>query len=354
MLCLVPAWERIPVAGYVAALGLIGAAAMLVPQTTAAGLRLAARPFSLALGAAGKLGARTLAAALGRTSVMVAALSTATAMMVSVGIMVGSFRETVVLWMDNQLRADLYVRAAGRSAPSESPTIGEEVARRIADLPGVAAVDRFRSYPITYGGLPASLAWGDVRIHGRRSGVRFLHGADPESVWSQLVAGDSLIASEPFSQKHGVRVGDRLRLPVGERIVDFAVAGIFYDYSGEQGILIGDRSVLLRYLPDPRATSLAVYLERDAEEEAVRSEIVRAVAGRRLAVARNRQLRERAIEVFDRTFAITYALEAVAVAVAILGLAGALLTLVIDRRAELAGAAGHRSVPGPDPAAGPG
>ncbi len=334
-LCLLPPWDRIPMAGYLAALGLIASVAMLIPQVTASTLRAAARPLALPLGVAAVVGARSLSASLRRTSVMVAALSTATAMMVSVGIMVGSFRETVILWMDNQLRADLYVRPEGRSGTGDAPTLSEQAAQRIEGLRDVEAVDRYRAYAISYGGLPATLAMGDVRIHGDRSEIRFLEGPHPHVVWERLTSGNSLIVSETFSRKHDIHVGDTVELPIGPTGEEFEVAGVFYDYSGEQGYLIGDRAILLQYLPDPRLTSLAVYLEPGVDSKDARRNVGRAVAGRSLQVVPNRQLRERAITVFDRTFAITYALEAVAVIVAILGMAGALLTLVIDRRTEL-------------------
>ena len=334
-LCLLPPWGRIPFAGYLAALGFIASAAMLVPQVTASALRVAAGPRAIRLDVAAGVAMRSLSASLRRTSVMVAALSTATAMMVSVGIMVGSFRETVILWMDNRLRADLYVRPEGRSATGDAPTLDEQAAQQIESLRQVDAVDRYRAYAISYGGLPATLAMGDVRIHGNRSRMRFLDGPQAHVIWERLTSGNRLIVSEPFSQKHDIHVGATIKLPIGGAGEEFEVAGVFYDYSGEQGHLIGDRTILLQYLPDTRLTSLAVYLEPGVDPENARLNVARALAGRNLQVVPNRRLREGAITVFDRTFAITYALEAVAVVVAILGMAGALLTLVIDRRAEL-------------------
>ena len=92
---------------------------------------------------------------------------------------------------------------------------------------------------------------------------------------------------------------------------------------------------MLRYLPDATPSNLAVYVAADANIETVRREIEQAAAGRRILIFSNRDLRGEAIRIFDRTFAITYALEAIAVIVAVMGIAGALLALVIDRRREL-------------------
>jgi putative ABC transport system permease protein len=110
---------------------------------------------------------------------------------------------------------------------------------------------------------------------------------------------------------------------------------VYYDYSSERGNILMDRQTLLRYLPDPTPSNLAIYISPEANLDAVRHEIEKTAAGQRVLLFSNRDLRGEAIRIFDRTFAITYALEAVAVLVAVMGIAGALLALVIDRRREL-------------------
>ena len=334
-LCFVPAWDRVPYAGFLSALGFVLSTTMLVPQLARASFRSAARPLLRAFGAAAMIGSRSLAGSLGRTAVVVAALSTATAMMVSVGIMVGSLRETLLVWMDNQLQADLYIQAEGRSGVDDARTFGEDAAAVIAALPGVDAVDRFRQYAISYNGLPATLALADFSVHRGRSRMQFLEGPGLDDLVDRLTSGESVIASESFASKHGVGVGDTVTLPIGDGAEQFQVEAVYHDYSAEHGYVIGHRDVLMAYLPDGRLTSLAVYLVPGRDLESSRRDIMRALAGRRLRVSRNRDLRENAVVIFDRTFAITYALEAIAVFVAILGMAGALITLVLDRRAEL-------------------
>ena len=334
-LCFVPALDRVPYAAYLAALGLVASATMLVPHVSVGIVRLVSRPLLRVFGVAAMLGARTLSGSLARTAVIVAALATATAMMVSVAIMVGSMRDTLLIWIDSQLQADLYVQSERTPGERNPPTMGEDIARRIESLPSVEAVDRFRSYTISYGGLPATLALADFQVLRRRSMMKMVEGPTSGEVADRLVSTQSVIISESFSSKHKVHVGDVVSLPIGGGAEDFEVAGVYFDYSSERGYIIGDRGVLLRYLPDRRLNGCGVYLVPGADVDASRLEVTRALGGRPLQVARNQELRANATKVFDRTFAITYALEAVAVFVAILGMAGALLTLVIDRRAEL-------------------
>ena len=334
--CLMPPAGRIPVGGYVALACLIGAAAMLSPRLSILVLGLCDRWLAPRFGVVAAIAARGLAASLGRTSVIVAAMAVATALIVGMGVMVGSFRATVVDWVGYRLQADFYVSPAGGGGRGASPTMSEDLAARLEAVPGVMDVGRYRAWPIRHAGVPATLGLADVALYHRHSGIRFLEGPAPEAIWPRLAAGDSVIVSELFSYRHGVRTGDTIRLPLGEAPVALRVAGVFYDYSGERGFVIGDRNALLRHLPDPRVASLSVYLEPGADFEESRRALARAVAGREVVVTPTRTLRERSIEIFDRTFAITYALEAIAVFVAILGMAEALLNLVLDRRVELA------------------
>ncbi len=324
-----------PIFGYASAVLLIGSSALLIPALASGLSSVNASFIRRVFGVEALLAARGLAGSLRRTSVLVGALSTAIAMMAAVGIMVGSFRETVLVWMDDRLQADLYLRPAGPVGPDKHPTVSAEVADRIAELPEVAAVDRFRAYEISYGGMPATLGGGDTAIAGRYGRRPFLSGADPRKVFPKLAANDTVIVSEAFANKHHVKAGDLLTLPLGGREGRFRVVDVYYDYSSERGYIIMDRKTLLRYLPDPAPSNIAVYLKPGVDMEAGKRAVESATAGRKVLVFSNRTLRAEAIKIFDRTFAITYALEGVAVFVAVMGVAGALLALVIDRRREL-------------------
>jgi putative ABC transport system permease protein len=330
-----PAVAGRPLFGYLAALLLIVASALAIPAFVDAVTRAAAVPLGKALGVEALLASRSLSASLRRTSVLVGALSTAIAMMTAVGIMVGSFRQTVLLWMGDQLPADLYMRPAGDLAADRHPLISPDFVEELARLPGVAAIDRLREYEISYDGMPAGL--GSIELNVLRSyhDVDFLSGRSTNQVLAELDNTNAVIVSEPFASKHHVRSGDVITLPLGAARVPVRVADIYYDYSSERGSILLDRKMMLRYLPDPAPSNLAIYLAPEASPENVRAEIAQVSAGRRVLVFSNRDLRGEALRIFDRTFAITYALEGVAVIVAVMGIAGALLALVIDRRREL-------------------
>ncbi len=334
----VPAVAGKPLLGYLAAILLVAASALAMPAFVDVLTSLSSKLLGKLFGVEAMLASRSLAASLRRTSVLVGALSTAIAMMTAVGIMVGSFRQSVVLWMSNQLPADLYLRPAGSPAADRHPTISPGLAEEIAKLSGVIAVERLRAYEIRYQGMPATLASADLNVLNvirwyPRS--EFLSGRPQQQVLPELRNSNTVVVSEPFTYKHHLKAGDFITLSLGETQAAFRIADVYYDYSSERGSILMDRKTMLRYLPDPAPSNLAIYVSPDAQLETVRTEIEKAAAGHRVLMFSNRDLRAEAIRIFDRTFAITYALEAVAVIVAVMGIAGALLALVIDRRREL-------------------
>ena len=327
------ALDGYPVGGYAAALFCIASAALAAPAV----VLLVNRATRAVAGrrVEGLLAGRSLAASLARTSVVVGALATAIAMMASVGIMVGSFRETVSLWLGVQLRADLYAGPAVRSGAGEHPALAAQVPAILAAVPGVAAEDLFHALEFRFRGERATLGAGNAEIVRRYGRLRFLSGEDRDAILQSLPGQDRAIVTEPFANKFGMHVGDRVEIPLGARTVAFTVAGIYYDYSSSQGMVIVDRSTLLRYLPDQPVTNIALYLAPGADAEKVQREMQLRTAGMGVTIAANAELRRLSMQVFDRTFSITWALEAVAIVVAMLGAANSLLALVLDRRREL-------------------
>jgi putative ABC transport system permease protein len=333
---LLPPLGTTPVFAYIAALLLIVAATLAMPAIVA--VAMAASGALLRRVGLGRveplLAGRSLAASLRRSATLTAALATAVAMVASVGIMVSSFRHTVVDWMNQQLPADLYLSPAVPPAADRHPTLDPEVEAIVARVPGVAAVGSFRSYSISYGGLPATLGASDLSLVARTGRLQFLSGNRAE-ILSGLMGRDSVVVSEPFANKHHLRAGDFIELPLLGRSVPFRVLGVFYDYGSEAGLILVDRATLAKYLPEGPPTNLGILLSPGVDPERARQEIVNALPGHRVSIFLNREIRAQAIRIFDRTFAITYALEAVAILVAVVGIAGALLAVVIDRRREL-------------------
>lgn len=331
---LAPEIDGKPLMGYLAALLFVAAAALFTPLVVHSSMAAGSDLLRKWVGMEGLLASRSLNGSLRRSSVLVAALATAVAMMTSVGIMVGSFRQTVVTWMQTELPADLYLRPADWSGADQHPTIAPELADRIAGVPGVEAVRRLRAYTIQYQGLPATLSGAELNTPGSERSLRFLSGVRSQDVLPKLSSGNFAIVSEPFANKHHVRAGTSLTLPLGEHPVTFRVIGVFYDYGDEAGLILVDWHILLRYLPDAAPSNLAVFLAPGTDLDRARVAIEKAIGSRNVLVFSNREIRRQGIRVFDQTFAITYALQVISILVAVGGIAGSLVSIVIDRRRE--------------------
>jgi putative ABC transport system permease protein len=322
-----------PMMGYLAALLFVAASALITPLVVSGAMSAGSGFLRRFLGVEGLLASRSLGGSLRRSAVLVAALATAVGMMTSVAIMVGSFRETVLTWMRNELPADLYLRPSSWSGGDQHPTMSPQIPAHIAQVPGVAAVRQLRAYNIQYQGLPATLAGAEPNPGGQPT-LRFLSGLRTAEVLRKLASGNFAVVSEPFANKHHVTAGMDVTLPLGRQKVSFHVIGVFYDYGDEAGLILVDWNILLRYLPDPAPSNLAVYLAPGANLNQTRVAIQKAIGNSDILVFSNREIRRQGIRVFDQTFAITYALEAISILVAVGGVAGSLVSIVIDRRRE--------------------
>ncbi len=323
-----------PMMGYLAALLFVAASALLTPFALHAAMSACSGLMRRLIGVEGLLASRSLGGSLRRTSVLVAALATAVAMMTSVGIMVGSFRQTVLTWMQNELPADLYLRPAGWSGGDQHPTMSPAIPDRIAQVPGVESVRRLRAYNIQYQGLPATLAGAQPNPPGQQQSLQFLSGLRAGDVMRKLASGNFAVVSEPFANKHHVKPGMSITLPLGQQKVTFRILGVFYDYGDEAGLILVNWNTLLRYLPNPAPSNLAVYLAPGANLQQTRVAIQKAIGNSDVLLFSNREIRRQGIRVFDQTFAITYALQVISILVAVGGIAGSLVSIVIDRRRE--------------------
>jgi putative ABC transport system permease protein len=208
------------------------------------------------------------------------------------------------------------------------------VLKTITSLPSVAAADGFVEQRMLYKGEPSIVAGGDFDVLKSFGTLRVTSGETPQQVFSRL-GKDGCFISEAFAIRKHVDAGDTIELPTDHGVVRLKVGAIYYDYSSDLGHVVIDRALYQQYFDDHKLTSIAVYLKPDADLERSRQEILNAVQGQSLIAMRStRELRKEAMRVFDRTFAVTYALHTIAVAVALLSVMNALLALSFESRRD--------------------
>jgi putative ABC transport system permease protein len=283
----------------------------------------------------GRLAARGVVASLSRTAVAIAALMVAVATALGVGLMVGSFRQTVVRWLETSLVADVYVSAPGPVGSRPDATLAPEVAARLARAPGIVAVGTYRRVEVRSAGGPTQLVALGTAAPSRRQ-FRFLEGA-PAEVWSAFEDGGAAIVSEPYAYRRGLRVGSTLRLGTDRGERELPVAGVFADYGSDQGVVMVSRQTYEALWDDRGVSSLGLFAAPGKDVDALVAELRRlAGPGQAVLVRSNRALRESSLAIFDRTFAVTAVLRVLALVVAFVGVLSALMALQLERARELA------------------
>ncbi|WP_244617331.1 FtsX-like permease family protein [Sulfurimicrobium lacus] len=321
-----PPLGGLPLFGYFAiALMLLGSV-LLMPA-------LAARSFAWLPGSRYvplHIAAAQLRGAPGRAAISMGAILVSFSLMAAMAIMVGSFRHSVERWLEEILPADLYVRAA---QVVESAFIGPEIQALILQTPGIRQVDFLRSSDLLLrpGFAPVTLVARPMAGRDVRSILPFTElGAppvqgDPPPVW----------ISEAVVDLYGYRVGQHIQLPIGGAQMQFTVAGIWRDYARQSGAIVIDRARYIRLTGDRRASSASLWLAPGVSPAAVAATLrSRIPGGSLLEIAEPGEIRVRSLEVFDRSFAVTYLLEAVAVLIGLFGVSSGFAAEALARRSE--------------------
>lgn len=312
---------------------LIVAGALLAPAATVALMTALRRPAGFAFGFLGRVATRGVAATLSRTGPAIAALSVAVAVGIAVGLMIGSFRGTVARWLDASLQADIYVSTPGMSASGTDARLPSALIERLRGFPGVAGVSTYRDARIALDAGELRLVAIDMYPAHRRAFTFAAGGGD--EVW-RTFAGGGLLVSESFAYRRGLKVGDTLELSTDRGPRGFTVAGVFFDYATEHGVAFVDRAVYRRWWDDDAITSAGVFVEPGEDRDGLIDRLRAIDTGDAVVLFRsNRELRDASLRVFDRTFAITAVLRALALAVAFVGVLSALLALQLERTREL-------------------
>ncbi|MEB3244655.1 MAG: ABC transporter permease [Vampirovibrionales bacterium] len=295
--------------------------------------------------------------ALGRTSIAVASLTIGIAMMVSLSVMIASFRQTVTDWVNQSLKADIFVEAEHRELSKTLGGVPAGLLPWFKAQPGVAAADGFFDVALMYRNQPARLGAGDFNVLARYGALKFLSGESMQAVLGRCIGKPAALVSESFATRHRVAVGDWLTLPVPSGPwLRLKIEGVYTDYASDAGYIVMDvRQYLAAYAqqnnPEKSDThlsknrtaqqnysSIAIYLKPGTASEAtIRAMQARLIPqGYRLSLRTNAALKAEVMRIFDATFAVTYALHGIAIAVAILSVLNTLFMLVIAARQEFA------------------
>jgi putative ABC transport system permease protein len=285
-------------------------------------------------GIEGRLASHYLQDSLTRTAITIAALMTALAMLISISIMIQSFRKTVDVWVGQAITADIILTPASFAVSGWSAFIPQEVIDYSTAHPDVEGADLVRVSEIEYQERPVLLWAAVTSVLLRRNRLTFIRGDEAEII-ERVTNHGEIIVSETFSLKSGIREGENLLLQTPRGPRRFTIAGVFYDYTTENGMIIIDLGIYRKIWNDLRINRTALFLRNPDRLEIARAEIVKRFSGKyQILAVSNRELREEILQIFDQTFSVAHALKVIAFIVAILGIVNSMLALVIERERD--------------------
>jgi len=322
--------------GFVALFLVIIGVSLTVPLVVQGIAALTTPLFGRLFGTEGRFAARGIAASITRTGLAIAALAVAVSATVGVGIMISSFRASVDHWLAGTLSSDIYVAIdAGDGRPGGE--LLADLAGRIAALPGVNAVSQGRRVRVeTRDGYKVPLLALSA-TYGRPRGFELL-GEPAPNIWPRWQAGELILVSEPFAYHRGVDVGDPVELFTAAGWRRFEVGAVVRDYGSDSGLLVMPRAIYAELWQDPTVASIGIVLADGVNPAEVSARVEATVAGLDLPllIQTSQTIRERSLEVFDRTFTITEVLRLLAVGVAFVGILSALMALELERGRDYA------------------
>ena len=271
------------------------------------------------------------------TSAAVASLAVAVSMLIGITLMIGSFRETLDVWIGTSIQADVYIAPASWRGTGTGSDGGLEphVTATVKAHPAVQAVDRLRRFHGYTGDRRIIVSGVEMDLRQGLSRFPFLPGALPNP-YAAVRERRGLFIGETLARKAGVWVGDVLPIHTPTGVHDFPVVAVYHDYSAGDGAVAMDlRTMEQAFGPGP-VGSTALYLDPGADTAGVVAELQAALPEAPLEIRSNRRLRDEVLAIFDQTFAITRLLQFMSLLIAVCGIALMLLVLAREQVSELA------------------
>ena len=314
----------LPVFGYTAIAALLLGAVLLVPAVTLKGLALAPRTHRIVLDTA----VAQLRENVGLSALSLASIIVSFSLMVAMAIMIHSFRVSFDHWLGKLLPADLQLR---EPFGNDTAFWSSADQAKLAAIPGISRIEFRRTRQLL--------------LDPKRAPVTLIaRGASEAQTASELPLVQSAKAaqvqnpawiSEALQDLYGYKVGDAIALPMAGRMQPFTVAGIWRDYARLSGSIVISRQAYQADTGDTGANEGSIWLQPGVEAASTEKLLrARLNDGNAVEITTTAALHERSLQIFDRAFAITYALEVIAVIIGLTGVSFAASSTALARRAE--------------------
>ncbi len=285
-----------------------------------------------------------------RSGITVATMVISLAAIFTIASFVNSVRGSLLAWVDQMVTADLIVSSGARTAGPKNVPLREDLVPELQKIPGIQVIDLYRLIRSTYQGKPILIESFSARDSASVRTLPMAEG-DGNRALREMADAKGVIVSESFQNKFGTQTGDQLELVTPSGKISFRVLGVYIDYSSDSGSVLLDRALYKKYWKDELLDAFDLWLAPGADQRQI-IETIKQRHGERyqLFISTHSELRDAVVKIMEQSFVVNYAVEIVAVVVAIFSVINTLLASVLDRTREIGVLARDRRDSSSDPA----
>jgi putative ABC transport system permease protein len=270
-----------------------------------------------------------------RSGITVATMIISLAAIFTIAAFVNSVRGSLLAWVDQMVTADIIISSGARTAGPRNVSLREEPAAGLRALPGVKIVDLYRLVRANYQGRPIVVESFSAVESARVRTLPMAQGGGARAL-REMAEGKGAVVSESFQTRFGKQVGDDFELVTPSGPVTFKVLGIYIDYSSDIGSVLIDRALYKKYWRDELVDAFDLWLEPGADMAALIQKIKDGYGEKyQLFISTHRELKDAVLRIMEQSFVVNYAVEIVALVVAIFSVINTLLASILDRSREI-------------------
>ncbi len=325
-----------PIIAYIGILLIIAGFTFISPFYLGIVLRIMKRPLEKVFKATAKITLGDMKGNIYRFSVALMSVAISSALIIALLMLIFSFRNSLKGWIHKNITADVYIKPASCKANYCFYPVSGNVIEIVKQFPEVDGVDKFRGMQLELFGKKVTAGFADVEVKrkylNRRYSDRGYEEILKEMEGSEPVAGISDYLSIKYDLKKGAII--ELKSPSGN--VAFRINDVFSSYATTSGFIYIDRKWLKKYWGLDDATQFSVYLKKDINvDQFIYKLKERLLPVYSLEIMNNQELRNKVLDIFNKSFAITYAIEFISIVVSLIGVINTLLALVFERKREI-------------------
>jgi putative ABC transport system permease protein len=325
-----------PVLAYLGILFLITGFTFLSPLYLSFMLKLIERPAKKAFRITANITIGDMNGHIYRFAVALMSVAISSALIIALFTLIFSFRNSLKEWINRNIVADVYIKPVSCKANYCFFPMSEDIIATVKGYPEVAGVDKFRGLHIDLNGKKVIAGFADIGVKRQYSGKQYFN-SDYMRVLEEMETPEQVAGiSDYLSIQYDLKKGDMLELMTPSGKQAFRINDVFSSYSTTSGFIYIDRKWLRRYWGLDDATQISVYVKDGVEvEEFIRKLRERLLPEYTLEIMNNQELRDKIMDIFNKTFAITYAIEFISILVSLIGVVNTLLALVFERKREI-------------------